>query len=980
MKPLNIVYSVIFLLSILSSTCYGHRKYKIGLLIPRHGYLSTFGWTTSVGAITMAIETIERDKILPPQSLSVVWRDTKGDPVNGAGMAVKLKYTEDVDVIIGPPFSHVNIPVGYLTAFWNLPHITWVATDPTLADKSVFNTLIRTMGPFNKVGMFLVQFFRIFKWKRAGMYSGTSGFCSFAGGGVRKQFEENNLTVTEDIMFIEETLTDSIMDFHLKKLSRDSRIIMLCTARAQLRKIMLRAYSMGMCKGNFVFLALYSFPKAFYTDPTDKKEESMPLWYGNDTDDETAKQAFQVVFDVTLASINTKQLEGFLELVPQKLTEAPWNSTEAVDLGLSGSRHSPYLFDAVYLYAILLNKSMALNISHRDGKQLLYLAKKTEFSGMSGKVEFDDNGDRDPFYWVWDYTSPTGIPRIIAVGSASPLYGQKAISFLWKPKWKTANGKPPPDIPVCGFDDELCPVDESIKNTIILGSLGALLTVIAASTIMRDLSHENINLFIGSCVDPPNLCVLFAYCSKGSLQDILENDDIKLDWTFKQSLLSDLVNGMAYIHSSSLVSHGRMKSSNCVVDSRWVLKITDYGPSALLHVQFNSRDSEEQGKFKALLWTAPEILRMHEPPSRGTQEGDVYSFGIILHEIAFRHGPFPVERMIPKDIVGRVRNGESVPFRPLRFRDTDVEPSITNLMEMCWAENPNQRPDFNGIKTYLRNHNKDTVGNIMDIILKRMERYAINLEDLVEQRTQALLEEKKKTDRLLYQLLPRSVAERLKVGETVYPEVFESVTIFFSDIVGFTTLSALSTPMQVVDLLNELYTLFDDVIAQHDVYKVETIGDAYMVASGLPHRNGDLHAGQIADMSLNIVSSILTFRIHHMPDRQLQVRIGIHTGPVCAGVVGLTMPRYCVFGDTVNTASRMESSGKGLRIHISESTRDALMKIGGYVVSLRGETPIKGKGTMTTYWMNGKVGFSKRLPDPEKIDEIEEILPMNNKV
>lgn len=79
----------------------------------------------------------------------------------------------------------VNIPVGYLTAFWNLPHITWVATDPTLADKSVFNTLIRTMGPFNKVGMFLVQFFRIFKWKRAGMYSGTSGKYELTGDVVR---------------------------------------------------------------------------------------------------------------------------------------------------------------------------------------------------------------------------------------------------------------------------------------------------------------------------------------------------------------------------------------------------------------------------------------------------------------------------------------------------------------------------------------------------------------------------------------------------------------------------------------------------------------------------------------------------------------------------------------------------------------------------------------------------------------------------
>ncbi|KFP82217.1 Retinal guanylyl cyclase 1, partial [Acanthisitta chloris] len=154
-----------------------------------------------------------------------------------------------------------------------------------------------------------------------------------------------------------------------------------------------------------------------------------------------------------------------------------------------------------------------------------------------------------------------------------------------------------------------------------------------------------------------------------------------------------------------------------------------------------------------------------------------------------------------------------------------------------------------------------------------------------------------------------SVAEALKMGTPVEPEYFEEVTLYFSDIVGFTTISAMSEPIEVVDLLNDLYTLFDAIIGSHDVYKVETIGDAYMVASGLPKRNGNRHAGEIANMSLDILSSVGTFRMRHMPEVPVRIRIGLHSGPCVAGVVGLTMPRYCLFGDTVNTASRMESTG-----------------------------------------------------------------------
>ncbi|KAL1122567.1 hypothetical protein AAG570_002897 [Ranatra chinensis] len=235
-----------------------------------------------------------------------------------------------------------------------------------------------------------------------------------------------------------------------------------------------------------------------------------------------------------------------------------------------------------------------------------------------------------------------------------------------------------------------------------------------------------------------------------------------------------------------------------------------------------------------------------------------------------------------------------------------------------------------------------------------MEQYANNLESLVEARTTDYLEEKRKCEALLYQLLPKSVASQLIQGNSVVAETYDSVTIYFSDIVGFTSLSAESTPLQVVELLNDLYTCFDSIIENFDVYKVETIGDAYMVVSGLPVRNGNLHAREIARMSLALRSAVESFTIKHRPKDQLKLRIGMHTGPCVAGVVGLKMPRYCLFGDTVNTSSRMESNGEALKIHVSPYTKEVLDTFGTFELELRGEVEMKGKGKMTTYWLLGE--------------------------
>ena len=114
-----------------------------------------------------------------------------------------------------------------------------------------------------------------------------------------------------------------------------------------------------------------------------------------------------------------------------------------------------------------------------------------------------------------------------------------------------------------------------------------------------------------------------------------------------------------------------------------------------------------------------------------------------------------------------------------------------------------------------------------------------------------------------------------------------------------------------------------------------------MCVSGVPKRNGPRHVAEIANMSLSIREAVGKFRIRHMPDRPMRVRIGLHTGPCAAGVVGLTMPRYCLFGDTVNMASRMESNGQPMKIHLSPDFNDALQAIGGYVTSPRGTVDIK---------------------------------------
>ncbi|CAD5111743.1 DgyrCDS1026 [Dimorphilus gyrociliatus] len=808
---------------------------------------------------------------------------------------------------------------------------------------------------------------------------------------------------------------------------------------------MLKADELGFTNGEYVF---------FNIDLFSSENQSRQSWVRGDGKDTRAKKAYHALMTVTLKKPESDLYMNFSKAVREKAVEmygdVEMDENEEVN-SFVGAFH-----DAVILYALALNETLAEGKNATDGGTITRHMWNKTFKGITGTVSIDANGDRNADYSLLDLNADGEKFHVVA-----NYYGnsKKYESTPNKIHWPEGRDAPPPDVPKCGFSgcretnfpsyyiiliiivsifivfgfvfvvlyrrifkDRVIPdslwkiqwenidfgggdhnyrvpnihqrdsITES-TNTSMISLLNNFSrpqmytkvgnfknshvaikkiskpvanppskSILLEFKRMKDLQNDHIVRFIGFCIDEPNQCIISEYCSKGSLEDVLGNEQLKLDAMFKFSLMQDIVKGMSYLHSSEIKTHGNLKSSNCVVDSRFVLKITDFGLFSLRSRRSSNQEQsiDTYAYYKSKLWTAPELLR--NPVDTGSQKGDVYSFAIICQEIIYRNGPFwrYGEDFEPPEIYRKVKDRQKPFYRPTLMEiETALETAesyqeLANVIERCWSEDSLERPDFHTLRATLKRVNKQGNEPLMEQLLSRMQHYAENLETLVEERTADYLEEKKKAENLLYMMLPKSVAVQLMKDGKVEAEQFNQVTIYFSDICGFTKLSAESTPEQVVTLLNELYTTFDSIINNFDVYKVETIGDAYMVASGLPKRT-DLHAREIARMSLALLNAVKAFRIPHRPNDQLKLRIGLHTGEVLAGVVGSKMPRYCLFGDTVNTASRMESNGEALKIHISPWTKTELDKFQTFQTEDRGPVDMKGKGAIFTYWLIGEL-------------------------
>uniref|UniRef100_A0A158P7J9 Guanylate cyclase n=1 Tax=Angiostrongylus cantonensis TaxID=6313 RepID=A0A158P7J9_ANGCA len=632
------------------------------------------------------------------------------------------------------------------------------------------------------------------------------------------------------------------------------------------------------------------------------------------------------------------------------------------------------------LYAIALNRSIASGLSNPSGKELVQFARGT-FEGFTGSVTINEHFTRDALFMVYGLDSNDQQIVLMTISeeminmNTSLLQeinsGIDQIQDLQPASviWAHHGGSPPRNRPLCDYDGSACPpsfVEKYLAITLVAIIAPITIAIVAVALFLRyqrikyerlnefwkiqfdtlekrntkgylkvqnklnvlqmkSTEHENLCDFIGLSINGLQLLSVWKYCSRGSLKDVIEKGAMQMDWFFKYSLMRDVsertsaeetFQAINFLHHSSFGAHGWLSSKNCLVDERWKVKIAFFGLDSI-----KMKEDREQSD---ILWVAPEHIR--DPLLAPTQMGDIYSFGIICSEVITKTPAWDLQNQDYDidELVYKLKRGGRSPIRPKLNTEEDQNSSMSALVKDCWSEEPDQRPSS----------------------------------DQIQARMKELTEEKKKSDILLYRMLPKQVAEKLKLGQSVEPEVFECATLFFSDVVSFTTLAKWIRKQkifyccQVIGILNDLYTLFDAIIEEHDVYKVETIGDGYLCASGLPLRNGNEHAKEIAEMSFELLRAIKDFRIPHLPNERVNIRVGIHTGSVVTGVVGITMPRYCLFGDTVNTASRMESNGKPGRVHISTDTMTFLTQvIGGYKTEPRGEVIIKAKGAVETHWL-----------------------------
>ena len=309
----------------------------------------------------------------------------------------------------------------------------------------------------------------------------------------------------------------------------------------------------------------------------------------------------------------------------------------------------------------------------------------------------------------------------------------------------------------------------------------------------------------------------------------------------------------------------------------------------------------------------------------------------------------------PKVILQTLNMAMSGSCRPDTSKSLKIPPEIVDLMQQCWSGDAEFRPTFALISPILT----ELSG------AKYKDKYQ-------PPETQ--------NEDLINQMLPPKVAERLKKGLKVEPEEYAEVTILFSDIVGFTDMSSKMKPELVMDMLDRLYTAFDELTKQHGLFKVETIGDAYMVVAGIPEAKVD-HTLRIARMGHGMIKAASQIEIDRNDPSMgnVNIRVGYHSGPVVASVVGSMNPRYCLFGDTVNMASRMESNSIVGKCHVSEATAALMKKQMGkkheFSIVSCGMTTIKGKGTVETFFVEEATKIkSNQLPRMRGANDPSELL------
>ena len=361
-------------------------------------------------------------------------------------------------------------------------------------------------------------------------------------------------------------------------------------------------------------------------------------------------------------------------------------------------------------------------------------------------------------------------------------------------------------------------------------------------------------------------------------------------------------------------------------------------------------------------------LRLLHSPEYNRTNGEISEFitkfvesirdryaGIVVSQQHRSNELLTINSLVSASIFGSIL--VSIAFLKMRFADR-----ATELMKAV------QKISSGNLETRVEVSGSDEIGGLakaLDSMATNLDAAFVSLEEKVKisEKTLAELEiERSRSEKLLHNILPAAIAERLRHGEETIAEVYPEVTVLFSDIVGFTELSAKLGPHETINMLNALFGRFDELAEKYGVEKIKTIGDSYMVVGGVPTRD-PLHCQHIAEFSLEAEKAAKELSSAY--PYPIRIRIGIHTGTVAAGVVGKKKFSYDLWGDVVNVASRFESTSEPDRIHVSESVKVRL--IDDFMFEDRGQTQLKGKGLMASYFLLGRRSDYKNVIEYAKI-------------
>uniref|UniRef100_A0A0N5B343 Guanylate cyclase n=1 Tax=Strongyloides papillosus TaxID=174720 RepID=A0A0N5B343_STREA len=1058
MKIFLLIIITIFFINISSNDT----NINIGFLFSKYSQilLKQTGFNLSGGVVSLALETINREHLLDGFKFNCFVEFDECIGFKSAGKTLSLIRSNKVSVLFGPTCVESSLRSTLVSKYFSIPSFIWgTASTANILNSLRFTSLFPLNYIFPTISYATLNLLKMFKWKDFAFVYATDVYnrCRF----LKRDFQNvlNVVVFDGNLVFaheISKPYSNYDYNFFLTSIKNRTRIIVSCFDNdLWKRKLMLAMYDNGMNTDEYVLIIMDVKNLGVYTNENDENGIRYKIYQNFlQADDKRDSEAYEVAKRTLFVDLPHFDISNpeYSNQILKRIKDWPFYCKECYnELYTRPAAYSSYLYDAILLWASILNKTLPIYGKSAINNASLYKQYcKGDYTGMTGIMKYTKRCLRMPIYILYGFDK-LGNEKMYMNFTFYEYNKFTVNSFIDDPAttiFQNWGKQIPLNVPKCGYTNNLCPenIFEEYKTLVIIISITIGLFIIsifvvvfyiirkvninkeaelnkwmvnyvelsknnsklevfgsqnntnlASSNILNknfdnskfslyvymnrvvvgekhnlrlpitkdiqmelncilNFNYTGLNKYFGFCVDGPELLSVWSYCKRGNLFEFLQTDFKMFDTFFCMSLIKDLINGLLFLHNSPLEFHGTLTSKNCLISEHWQLKLSNF--------DFKELRRNKQINLMNKLWIAPEHLKNSEYVT--SQKGDIYSLGIIISEIITRKKPWDFDNRkesLEELIYLICKGGINRPTFDLNiFAGLDIDSFIITVIKDCTSENINNRPTVHKISKLFTGIIKNESKNLMDHVFQLLEQHSSTLKKEIDYRSYELVEEQKKIDILLRRMLPKKVVECLKIGKTVEPESFASVTVFFSDIVKFTQLSAKCSAFQVVNLINELYSQFDSIIEKLDIYKVETIGDGYLCVSGLPERNGNLHGREIAILSLEFMKLCNNFSIPHLPNENIKIRIGCNTGPCVAGVVGLTMPRYCLFGDTINIASRMESNGKSGRIHITESCCQLLKELGGFIVESRGEIIIKGKGVMETFWLVGMIdGYNNNI-------------------